>query len=75
MKTPRRTNTMEKVKAWPKPYVAPATGLGDRVHSVLGPAAVKFVPWWPCLKGDGTAALKPKSLCNYLRQTANRIKL
>ena len=76
---PKRPNDIEfqRMKAHLKenpPTPAPIAiggGLGDRVHAILGPLG-KFIHW-PCLKGDGTTDLKPKSLCNYFRITLNKI--
>jgi hypothetical protein len=48
-------------------------GLGDALHEKFGPIGKAI--HWPCLKGDGTTDLKPRSLCNYMRQTFNLIKL
>ena len=36
-------------------------GLGDALHSVLGPIGRRIK--WPCMKGDGTIDLKPGSPC------------
>jgi hypothetical protein len=50
---------------------APGLRLGDKVHAILG--SIGRAIHWPCMKGDGTTDLKPKSLCGYLRQTLNNI--
>jgi len=46
-------------------------GLGDKVHSVLGPIGKAI--HWPCLKGDGTTDLKPGSPCDKIKNTLNKI--
>jgi len=52
-----------------------AQGLGDRVHTKIGPIVHKVAPWWPCFKNRETTELKPSSLCGYIRQTLNIVKI
>ncbi len=47
------------------------TGLGDRVHQVLGPIGQAI--HWPCLKGDGTTDLKPGSPCDKTKNFLNKL--
>src|SRR5271155_1348930 len=53
------------------PSALPSRGLGDWVHKVAGPIgrAVR----WPCMKGDGTTALRPGSPCDRARRALNRL--
>ena len=50
---------------------APAPGLGDAFHRVLGP--IGRATHWPCMKGDGTTDLIPGSPCEKLRQKLNKL--
>jgi hypothetical protein len=55
------------------PSVASGIGLGDALHKVAGPIGKAIR--WPCLKGDGTADLKPNSPCDRARRALNKIQL
>jgi hypothetical protein len=48
-------------------------GLGDRIHKIAGPIgrAVR----WPCMKGDGTTALKSGSPCDRARRALNTLRV
>ena len=51
----------------------PGQGLGDKLHSVLGPIGRAL--HWPCMAADGTTNLKPGSPCDNARQSLNAITL
>jgi len=72
MKTQRFSESeFQEMKKRARSGVKGKIGLGDRVHNVLGKVGLAI--HWPCMKGDGTTDLKPKSLCDYFRITLNKI--
>jgi hypothetical protein len=51
----------------------PGQGLGDKLHSVLGPIGRAI--HWPCMAADGTTNLKPGSPCDNARKALNNITI